>query len=146
MLLLIGPQFDVSSIAGLPDPVLKTFFRFALADGDLGLHPVAVGGHVLLAPLQYFDQMPAEGRAHRGRYLVEGELAQRFFERGHHIAGIDPAEIAALGRARVLGIEPGQIRELGAGVESVLEALGLVLGVGLGSDLVDADQDVPRVH
>src|SRR5438270_8627754 len=102
---LIGPHFYVGSIAGLPDPVLKTFFRFALADGDLGLHPVAVGGHVLLAPLLDFDQMPAERCAYRRRYLVEGELVHRFLERGHDVPGIDPAEVAAFGRAWALGIE-----------------------------------------
>src|SRR5436309_11576159 len=87
---LIDSHLDIRPVARLPDPVLESLFGFALADRKLRLHALAVGGHVLLAPLQYFDQMPAEGRAHRGRYLVEGELAQRFFERGHHIAGIDP--------------------------------------------------------
>src|SRR6266567_8078702 len=99
---LIDPHFDVSPVARLPHPVLETLFGLALADRELSLRTLAVGGHVLLAPSQNFDQVPAEGRAHRRRYLVLRELVHRFLERGDHVAGIDPAEVTALGRARVL--------------------------------------------
>ena len=46
------------------------------------------------------------------RQLVDLELGHRLLELGHRVAGIDPAEVAALRRRRVLGIDARLVREL----------------------------------
>src|SRR6266498_906749 len=125
VLAIVEPHFHIRAVARLAHPVLEGLVGFALADRELRLHALAVAADVLLPAPEHFHQVPAEGCAHRSRNLVHRKLAHRFLERGHRVAGAEPAKIAALGRSRVFGVEPRHVLEFRAGVEPILEAIDL---------------------
>src|SRR6185437_3252441 len=55
--------FDIRSIAKLADEFLELLVALALADRAARFLPAALLRHVLLAPLEHLDEMPAERRA-----------------------------------------------------------------------------------
>src|SRR6266545_4541469 len=130
VLAVVEAHFDIRAVARLAHPVLEGLVGFALADRELRLHALAVGADVLLPAPEHFDQVPAEGRAQRCRNLVHDKLVHRFLEHGHGVARAEQAKVAALGRSRVLGVEPRHVLEFRAGVESILEAIDLGLAIG----------------
>ena len=75
--------------------------------------------------------------------LADLEPAHRRLEVGHGVARRNPAELAALRRASVLGVELRLLVELRPQIDPLLDALDLRLRIGLRSDLVDLDEDVP---
>src|SRR5687768_12995035 len=102
-LALVVAVLDERAVAHLAQPVLVGLVGLARADrlarGDL----LAVGGELLGAALHDLDQMPAEGSLDRLAHLAVLERVHRALEFRHGIAGRDPAEIAALGGAGILG-------------------------------------------
>ena len=57
---LVQPYLDERLVAHLPHTILKRLVGLALPHRELRLRACAVDRDVLLAPLQDFDQVPAE--------------------------------------------------------------------------------------
>ena len=68
------------------------------------------------------------------------ELIHRPLEVGHGVAGRDPSEVAALRRARVLGVGPRLVLELGALLDALPDAVDLDLRLVVRRGLVDLDR------
>src|SRR3990172_13121064 len=77
--------------------------------------------------------------------MAELETVHHALEFGHGIAGIDPAEIAALDRGRVVGIELGEFGEIGAIDNALAQVIELAFDVSLGHDLAGFCQYVPHM-
>ena len=111
--------------------------RLACQEGlDLVLHLLEFR-RLLGALVLDLDNVPAELRLHRVRQLPRIHLESDIGEFRHHLILGEEAEVAALGRARILGFLLGEGREIGAALELIEDGLRLVLVL---------DQDVARVH
>src|SRR5687768_2751685 len=126
---LVVAILDERAVAHLAQPVLVGLVGLARADrlarGDL----LAVGGKLLGAALHYLDEMPAERSLDRLAHLAVLERVHRALELRHGVAGRDPAEVAALGGAGILGVLLGELGEVAA----------------RGDALADAAQPLPRI-
>src|SRR5450432_2066905 len=142
---IVEADFHVRAIPDLAHPRLERFLRLALTDCKLRFRALALGADVLLAPLEHLDDMPAEGRAYRCRNLIEGELVHRLLEFRNGVARVEPTQIATLGSRGVFRVELRHVLELGTGIEAVLDTVYLDLGIRLGHEFIDPNEDVPRM-
>ena len=94
---------------------------------DLRLHLIELG-RLAVALFLDLDDVPAELRLHRIGNLAGLERERDLGEFRHHLFLGEEAEIAAIGRARILRLLLGQLGEIGALVEFGLDRLGLFLG------------------
>ena len=98
------------------------------------------------APLDHLDQVEAEGGAHRLGDLARLQRGRRPLELRHEVARHDPAEIAAARRGGgVVGVEPRELREVGALDDPRPEQRDLAARLRLRHELADPREDVPHV-
>src|SRR6185437_5807506 len=133
--------FDIRSIAKLADEFLELLVALALADRAARFLPAALLRHVLLAPLEHLDEMPAERRADRLRDFVHRQLVHSVLEIRHGVAGGKPSEVTAFRARRILRVRARELLEARAGDEALAQAVDSRLRIGLGRLLVDFDED-----
>ena len=89
-------HFNICTVTQFAYPVLISFIGFS---GAYFLTCFQAGGffaHVLFAPLQYLDDMPAKRTANRLTDLVIFKLIHGFFKLRHGVARVYPAQVAAI--------------------------------------------------
>src|SRR4051812_47656127 len=93
---------DERAVARLAQPVLVGLVGLARADRLARRGLLAVFRELVGAALHHLHQVPAERRADGLAYLVVLERVHHALEFRHRVPGRDPAEVAALGGARIL--------------------------------------------
>src|SRR6266849_10496239 len=117
---------DLGGFAELADIVGLRLARYI--GFDLALHLLEVRG-LALALLLDLDDVPAELRLDRVGDLAGLEREGRGREFRHHLVLGEEAEIAAVGRAGILGLLLGEFGEIGALLQFFRDRLGLILGL-----------------
>src|SRR5262245_25077737 len=67
---LLEPHLHVGLVTQLPHPFLVGLVGLACSQCHACVQTLALLGHVLVAPLQHLDQVPAEGRLHRAAHFA----------------------------------------------------------------------------
>src|SRR5437868_1894780 len=111
---LVVAVLDEGAVTGLAQPVLEGFVGLARADGLARRHLLAIFGELVRASLDDLHQVPSEGRLDGLAHLLVGQRVHRALELRHRIARRDPAQVTALLRAGVLGMQARELGEIGA--------------------------------
>src|SRR5687768_11600292 len=139
---LVEAVFDESQIAPLAHPLLVGLVGLARAQGAARLQPQSLLRHVLVAPFQHLDQVPSERCLHGAADLPGLKRVHGALELGHDVARGEPSQLAALGVAAVLRELARELGEIGLVLEALLDAFQAPACLGLGHQLVGADEDV----
>ena len=140
-------DFNVGAVAELALPVVDGLAELLLAKllsgGDAHALRIAVLFH---AALDHLDEVVAELGLDRFGDLVGLERVHGLFEFGHGVAGLEPAEVAAAGRAVVDRVQASHRGEVGlARVDAALDVVEAVDHLAFGRDVAHEHQDVAGV-
>src|SRR3569623_1447801 len=135
--------FDMGCGAQTREPGLQLFVDFALAESIARLVADEIGGVVVLTPLEYLHDVPAEialeGRAH----LVGVKSIHRFLKTRIELTRTGPAEVAAVGgRRRVFRLGMGELTEIRALLYLLTQRVEARLGGGIAGKFIGFEQDV----
>src|SRR5258708_17179927 len=120
-LALVVAVLDERAVARLSQPVLERLVGLALADGLARGGLLAVLGQLVGAPLEHPHEMPSARGLDRLAHFLVAQRVHHLLELGHRVAGRDPAQVAALGRARVLRLLLRHLAEVVAGEDALAQ-------------------------
>src|SRR5438105_8576344 len=141
-LAFVVPVLDERAVARLAQPVLVGLVGLARANRLARVGALALLGKLVGAPLDRLQEVPAERRLHRLAHLAVLQLVHDALEFGHGVARGDPAEVAALRGARILGVDARELGEIGARHDALAQPREPGARVRVAHALARAQQDV----
>jgi len=143
---IVEALFHVGLVPQAPQPQFQGFFGLAVPDFLGGLGPAVFLGAVVLAPPQHLHNVPAVLGLERLADLARLQLFHGVLEGGHHGAGRNPAQVAAVGgRGRIVGVSLCQLSEVLAVDDALAKGFEAHFRVPARDHLVGLDQDMPGV-
>src|SRR4051812_15928110 len=134
------------TVARLAQPVLVGLVGLALADRLARRDFLALVGYLVGAPLEHLYEVPSERRLDRLAHFAVLQPVHHALEFRHRVARRDPAQVAALAGAAVLGVELRQLGEIAAGDDALAQAAKALARLAFGQAVAGAQQDVPHVR
>src|SRR5258706_2059939 len=145
-LALVVAVLDEGAVARLAQPILVRLVGLALADRVARGRLLALLGQLVGAALEDLHEVPSERRLHRLAHFLVLERVHHALEFLHGVAGGDPAQVAALGRARILRLLLGDLAEVGAAHDAFAHLREAVAHFRSRQPLPRANEDVAHVR
>src|SRR3989338_1610074 len=136
-------DFDVGRFADFDQPVLQFHFELAIAQCVLCLLAAELAGHVRLATLHHFCNMPAEAGAEGFAHFPNLHAVDDGLEFGWHAALIGPPHVATChDGSGVVGVLSGDVGKSLAVGNAGMQGIDKRLGLFFGADLIGSDENV----
>src|SRR5689334_7171045 len=143
---LVVAVLDEGAVARLAQPVLVRLVGLARADRGARGGALALLGELLGAPAEHLHEVPSERRLDRLAHLVLLERVHHLLELRHRVARGDPAQVAALERARVLRLGARELGEIRAADDLLAHHAQALARFGVRQAFARAQQDVAHVR